>query len=94
MNKYILLGMLFGFLYLMAIIANSIELEASELHGSPISQPETSVDSIWGTLVSFWNMVTFQIEGVPFFITMIFLIISIVLVYMIIDILKDLVPFT
>jgi hypothetical protein len=47
-----------------------------------------------GAMSMFFKILTFQLEGVPAMLNMIFLVPTAIVLYIIIDIIKDLVPLT
>lgn len=102
MNKYILLGVLVFAIVGMTLIADS----ATNLDPSYVAPSESleedrpaEIDNTVGSVFSFINtwfkMATFSLEGFPAWITaMLFLPLNFMALYMIVDIVKDLIPFT
>lgn len=96
MNKYGFFGLLVLFLVIMTYTASSIEATATVDLASDI--PTSSNDSISGIFKMmgvFFRMLTFQIDGIPvLFGLFVFLPVTFIVIYMLVDIIKDLIPFT
>jgi len=100
MNKYITFGILVLFILFMTYVVdfasnyeNTLDsvnpIEELPGEGSPTS------GSVISLITTFWKIATFQVEGLPaLFTVLIFYPCNLIVLYMIIDILKDLVPFT
>jgi len=94
MNKYVLLGVLMFFLYIMSMVAASIEgFTATDL-SYPDAAISPSIGGVFSALGAFFNMLLFRIDGVPIFFNLIFIAITFMILYMIIDVVKDIIPFT
>lgn len=87
MNKY-------GWMFLSLCISIITTLIAGELEGIAISQeianttPETfnvSMDSISGFLSTYWRMLTFQVTGVPAFLTLFFMMLNIIIGFIVVE---------
>lgn len=95
MNKGILIGIIFTYLILVTLLATSMGISMNtqlvDTFGTGNYTPDVSV---WSMLVTFFDMVTFK-TTLPFIVNA-FLIYPpiLILVWHIIEILKDLVPFT
>lgn len=95
-NKYLLLMIMFLFLILITLVADSVLLTTSEdlLNGIVVDEGNNT-SSIFRMLDTFFKIITFQIPEVPFILNvLVFYPLSLGIVYMIIDILKDIIPFT
>jgi len=96
LNRFGTFMFLVLYLIITTLLANALGLGVT---GSPVGGIPTdggiglgTVGSILGT---FWNMVTFQVSGVPPIVNIIFFITPVLgLIYFIIDVVKDLIPFT
>lgn len=102
MNKYVLLAVLVFAILGMTFIADA----ATNL--DPSYDPNTTsieedipqeFDRTWGTISSVFNtwvkMATFNMDGFPAWLTaLIFLPLNFIVIYMMVDIIKDLIPFT
>lgn len=88
-------GFLFGFLLAASWLATAMGLGTTidPASGLP-AEGELSIVTIGSIAGTFWKIVSFQIEDIPAVFSIIFIAIGAIIVYMIIDILKDLVPFT
>ena len=96
MNKYVLFMVMILFLLFLTFVANSLSLSASEnlINGIP-SDASVSIESIGRLFGTFFKILTFQLEGVPiYFNIFIFAPLTFGVIYMLIDIIKDLIPFT
>ena len=97
MNKYITLGLLVFILVFVTFVvdlstAYTISGEANSAVATPTGFEEVDV---WSMLQTFLGLLTFQIAELPVVINLlVFYPITIIVAYMIIDVLKDLVPFT
>jgi hypothetical protein len=96
MNKYTLLMVMFVFLVIITLIAQDIELATSEniLTGA-VSDTGQNSASIFNMIGVLFRVITFQIPAIPLIINLIvFYPLTIGVIAMIVDVLKDLVPFT
>ena len=82
------------FIFITTLIINATE-HSSEDMIDPITGelPETSA-GIFDLLGTFWDILTFQVDGLPMIFGVIFSMISLGMGYIIALILKDLIPFT
>jgi len=96
MNKYITLMLIFLYLVIITITVGSIGMTTTtEIVGGIPTEQSASILSIFGFIGTFFRILSFSIPEIPEWITFIFFYpVIMVLVYMIVDILKDLVPFT
>lgn len=97
MNKYMLLGILvFILVFITYIVDISTAYTITGGANSAIDTPTgfTDVD-IWSMVQTFFGLLTFQISEIPAIINLfVFYPITVITAFMIIDVLKDLVPFT
>lgn len=96
MNKFITLGLLVSFLTLITIIAGSV---FEPVEGAITPMVPSSVSPSGAAVISylsvFFKLLTFQVPGLPGIITgVIFVPITFMVVFMIIDVVKDIIPFT
>ena len=95
MNKYAFLGLLTSLLIVLTLTANSISITASvDLTSGIETTTSASVGGVLGLLSTFFKILTFQLTGIPVWFNLIFMVITLMVVYMIIDVVKDLIPFT
>lgn len=101
MSKYMLLGILFGFLSLTSLIVQAVETYESGVYtasqvGLPtVNENASEVKIAFQSLGALFRLLTFQVGGIPDVMTiLIFWPITIIVIYMLLDIIKDLVPFT
>ena len=95
-NKYILLSVVFLYLIIITIIADSVGIVATSgiADGIDTGSQNASLGSIFGLLSTFWKMITFQVQ-LPILAIIIFIYPAVIIVIaMLIDIIKDLIPFT
>ena len=95
-TKYGLLMLMFVFLLTITLVADSVLLQTTEdLLGGGIADTGKNSGAIFSMLSTYYKVITFQIPAMPFIITVIvFYPLSLGMIYMIVDILKDLIPFT
>jgi hypothetical protein len=97
MNKYVTLGFITMFLILITYF---VDITTAETVTGRIAQDinvdnTASVVSLLSMLKTFGNLATFSVEGLPVIINFIlFYPLASALMYMLVDILKDLIPFT
>jgi hypothetical protein len=96
MNKFITLGLMVSFLTLMTVIANSVLMPVENAIDTTVpSEVSDSTSSILGYADVFVKLLTFQIPGMPGILTgLVFIPITFMVIFMIIDIVKDIIPFT
>ena len=96
MNKFMTLMIMVAFLFTVSYLATAIGFSVE----GDITAPETafeigSLTGIIDILRTFFNIMLFRIEGIPVIITLVvFYPITFGIVYMIADIVKDIIPFT
>lgn len=79
----------------MTLVAGSISITYTQDITSGIAtNAEANLSSIIGFIGTFFKILTFQLEGVPFWLNLFFIPVTMIVIYMIVDVLKDLVPFT
>jgi hypothetical protein len=95
MNKYALMFILTAFLIIVTLTVQSIGYTTTTdiVNGIPVTA-EVTIGGVFGFVATFFRILTFQIPELPLFINLIFIPIVMMVVYMIVDVLKDLVPFT
>ena len=97
MNKYLLLGVLFFLLLFATYVVDltdgySTSSDPNQIVDSPEDSERVSVFSMIST---FFDILTFKVEGLPAILNVLFFYpITIIIGAMVIDVLKDLVPFT
>lgn len=94
MNKYALLALFVGLMLFMVYLVSGIEGAGATDIGLPEGSDAFTETNIRTMLRTFFQMLFFRLENVPNAINAIFYPIIIAIGYMIVDILKDLVPFT
>ena len=95
MNKITFLLISFTFIILTTLVIDSLQISTG--NGGVEATPtdiDHSISSIWSVIETFLSLVTFQLEGIPTFFNLIFSVIAIGIVYVIVDIGKDLIPLT
>lgn len=95
-NKYVLLMIMFVFLVIITLVADSVLLTTSEdlLGGAVVDTTYTS-SGIFTMIGTFFKIITFQLPQIPLVVNLlVFYPLSLGIIYMIVDILKDLIPFT
>lgn len=96
MNRFMLLMVMVFFLILITITANSLLPESAEMvtDGVEVGRSNT-FGAIFNMMKTFFKIVTFQIDEFPVILNItVFMPLTVGVIYIIIDILKDLVPFT
>lgn len=96
MNKYVLMGLIFLYLMIITLLADSLLISTSGDIIGGINAPSTAggTSGILDLLGTFWKMISFQID-LPNIVLIIFVYPPVlIVVFMIIDVLKDLIPFT
>ena len=95
MNRGVLVGVIFLYLLLVAYMSTVMGLTVTDsIAGEPALNTITGDINVWDLLGTFFNMLTFQVS-IPTILNL-FLIYPplIILIWQIVEILKDLVPFT
>lgn len=91
-NKYLILGGIFIYLVIITLVADSLAITSSGIE-TPFLE-ETGGMAVTGYLTTFWNMISFNIN-LPPVVTLLFIYPPLlILLYMVIEIIKDLIPFT
>lgn len=92
-TKYGLFMVMIAFLIVVTLYAQGLGLE---IEGGLIPPDEFgfSQSGLYDFVRTFFAIITFRIEGIPLFINLIFIVIAFGIVYMIVDIVKDVIPFT
>jgi len=96
MNKYSLLMVMFVFLVIVTLIAQDIELASAtpDITNLTIDTAQES-QSIFNMIGVLFRVLTFQVSGIPTMVNLIvFYPLTIGTMAMIVDVLKDLIPFT
>ena len=94
MNKYMFFMLLTAFLCFMVIMVHYAELQTYDIDPGVVA-PEISLFRIFDILGTFWRLMTFRVEIFPWFLTVfVFYPITFTFFYIIVDILKDLIPYT
>lgn len=96
MNKYTTLMVMFLFLIIVTLVADSVLITTSEdMLGGGIADTGKSSAAIFSMISTYYKIITFQIPSMPFIVNaIVFYPLSFGIVFMIVDILKDLIPFT
>lgn len=100
MGKYKLFGFLLAFIIIVTLFVDSVmvydaSLALSASAPDSLNTPEDfGAVNIFSALGTWWDILTFNIEGVPTMLNLIFVPINGIALYMGVDIIKDLVPFT
>lgn len=96
MNKYALLMAMVFFLILITQLTLSLDLSVTEdlTHGIS-SSDKVSVKGVMNMIKMFFRIITFQVPDIPVIINLlVFLPLTFGIIYIIVDIIKDLIPFT
>jgi len=96
MNKFMTLMILILYLVLITIVAGSVAMTTTTdvIGGIPVNQ-EASILNVFGFLGTFFRILTFQITELPMLVYVIFIYPPVIgILYMIIDVVKDIIPFT
>lgn len=95
MNRFMTLFLIFAIISFTVVVADSLEMGLADNFYGGIDNVERSAGSIFNYFGTFFRILTFNLESVPFWFTMfIFYPLVITLIYFVVDILKDLVPLT
>lgn len=96
MNKYVLFMVMTLFLIFITIVADSISITTTtDLLDNIPSDGDATVGSLFRFMETFFKILTFQLSGIPiFFNIFVFLPLTFGVIYMLLDIIKDLIPFT
>lgn len=97
MNKYALVIILAAFLMIVtyAVDVSTSYTLASDINQAASAPENTNLVTVFSMLGTLFGMLAFQVEGIPVFINLfVFWPISLGLLVLILDIIKDLVPFT
>jgi len=96
MNKFMTLMVMVAFLFTVSYLATSIGFSvAGDITAPEASFEIGSLSGIIDILRTFFNIMLFRIEGIPIIITLVvFYPITFGIIYMLADIIKDIIPFT
>ena len=97
MNKYMTLAVIIMILLFATYMVDVTDVyTTTSTVGTVLSAPEnTDVVTIFSMASTFFSILTFQIDGLPAIINILFFYpLSGAVLYMIIDVVKDLIPFT
>ncbi len=96
MNKYAFFMVLVILLILITITAGSVSINATtDITTGVATGGEATIGGVLGMLSTFWKLLTFQLVGIPLlFNLLVFYPISFVVLFMAIDVIKDIIPFT
>ncbi|MGD9580345.1 MAG: hypothetical protein AB7V50_03160 [Vampirovibrionia bacterium] len=95
MNRGVLVGLIFIYFVLLAYMGSAMGISATDVMAGDPSLSNISTDiTVWSLLGTFFDMVSFQVT-IPVVLNL-FLVYPalVILIWQIIEILKDLVPFT
>jgi hypothetical protein len=86
---------LVSLLLLITVVANSVSIGVTtDITTGVGTDGNASISSILGLLKTFWKLLTFQLVGIPvIFNILVFYPITFMVLYMIIDVLKDMISF-
>ena len=95
-NKYIMFMIMLIYLIIMTITVGSIGMTTTtEIIGGIPTEQSASILSVFGFLGTFFRILSFQIVGIPEWVTVIFFWpVTAVFAYLIIDVVKDIIPLT
>lgn len=96
MNKYILFAIIFLYLVVATLIADSLAVQTTTIviEGTGTFTETSTLSGILDVISTFWKIVSFQID-LPFIVVLIFFYpATFIVVFMIVDVVKDLIPFT
>lgn len=95
MNKLTFLLIATTFMILTTLVVNSLGLSDVE---SPVSSLpgdfDNSVGSLLGILGTFVDLLTFRLDGIPTLFNLVFVVVAVGVLYVIVEWLVNLVPFT
>lgn len=96
MNRFITLMIMVFFLILITLVADSLGIAYGEgFIGGFETSPDEEKMSVLSVIRTFWKIITFRVEEFPVILNLlVFMPLTFGIVYIVIDILKDLVPFT
>ena len=97
MNKYMTFGIIIMFVILITYVADITATYNVVGGGAITADPNGEITTIeaFGLLRTWWQLVSFQITGFPPFLNLIvFYPLNLVALFMGLDIVKDLIPFT
>lgn len=96
MDKYKFLFVSVLFIIFITLIANQIEAynTTQAITGNMPGEAKASIDGVVGFIQTYFNLLTFRIQGFPDILNaLIFYPINIVCIYLIAEIIKDIIPF-
>ena len=80
---------------LTTLFINSMELATISNPADTVpSEVDNSISGLYSVMSTFFNLLTFRIPEVPTLFNLVFVVIAIGILYVIVDILKDVIPFT
>ena len=101
MSKYVLLSVLFIFLSVTGYVVQAVEtysgggFSTSGVSMPAVDENASELQIAFQSLGAIFRLLTFQVSGVPnAVVILIFYPITIAFIYMLLDVIKDLVPFT
>lgn len=77
-----------------ANVAYSLEISSQTIGEPGIPTGKENISTVLSTLSAFISLITFRFDNVPIVFNFVFIALGFGVVYIVIDILKDLVPFT
>lgn len=89
-----------AFMFITVILVDALS-DVNEDLGSPGNvigeipgEASTNISTLLSLVSTLWNMMTFNVQGVPFFFSIVFWVFMVGMLYIILDLLKDVIPFT
>ena len=93
MNKITFLLISTTFIILTTLVVNSLELDNIDEGIDVPTNIDDSIGSALSIIGTFMNLLTFQLDAVPTLFNLVFSIVAMGIIYIIVDIVKDLIPF-
>lgn len=95
MNKYSFIALIFIYLLLSSFMISSLGIAGSTVERIEGFTPTRSVSSIMSFFSAMGSIMTFSVTGIPIIFNAIFFYwVPPVIIFMVIDVVKDIVPFT
>jgi hypothetical protein len=96
MNRFMTLMVMIFFLLLITIVTDSVSMSYGEGFVSDFSgEPGEDKMTVFSVTKTFWKIITFRIEGFPAALNLlVFMPLTFGIIYIVIDVLKDTIPFT
>jgi hypothetical protein len=95
MNRFALFGFLGFILIFSTWMANSMGIgTTTNVSDGIVTDGGANLGTVGSIFTTFFAMVAFQTEDIPAFVNIIYIVFALVFLYMLIDIIKDLIPFT